>query len=107
MNFKEKFKNIIKELDSLEINNDFKHEELWKKEVQVVTEDINETINYLKTECTKDEFVWLSEIFSDVMQVVPSKEFIDELYVMAKKYPDVTKEYNIMSFIDEASQYLK
>lgn len=106
MNFKEKFKSVIKELESLEINDDFKHEELLKKEIQIVTEDIDETIKYLKSECTKEEFTWLSEIFREIVEICPSREFVDELYNLAKKYPEETKKYNVMSFIEEAEQYL-
>ncbi len=81
MDFKEKFKNVIKELKELDVNNDFTHNELWKKELKIVTEDINETINYLKAECTADEFSWLSEIFKEIVEICPSQEFVDELYL--------------------------
>lgn len=106
MTFSEKFKEIIKELKSINPNDDFKHEELLDKEINIVTEDMNETINYLKTNCTAEEYVWLSEIFIDIVEKSPSREFIDELYNLAKKYPEETKEYNIMSFIKEADNYI-
>jgi hypothetical protein len=107
MSFKEKFKNIILELNSMDINDSYKHEELWKKEVEIVTEDINETIKYLKNECTSEEFVWLSEIFREIVEICPSQEFIDELYKLAEKYPEETEKYNVISFINEAAGYLE
>lgn len=107
MSFKEKFKNIIQELNAIDINDDFKREELWKKEIKIVTEDINETIKYLKNECTSEEFVLLSEIFREIIEICPSKEFVDELYNLAKKYPEDTKKYNVMNFIEEVDNYLK
>ncbi len=107
MKFSEKFKNIIQELKAIDINDSYKHEQLWKKEVEIVTEDINETIKYLKTDCTADEFSWLSEIFREIVEICPSQVFVDELYKLAEKYPEETKEYNIISFIDEAAGYLK
>lgn len=106
MTFKEKFKGVIQELDKIELEDDFTRDKLWDKEVKIVTEDINEAIKYFKTECTGREFVKLSEIFDQVMEVIPSKEFIDTLYFLAEKYPEETKDYNIMSFIKSAESYL-
>ncbi len=107
MNFKEEFKKVIKEISELDINNDFEHEKLCKKELEIVTKDINVTINYLKTECTADEFSWLSEIFREIVEICPSQEFVDELYELSEKYPEETKEYNILNFIDEAARCLE
>ena len=107
MSFKEEFKKVIQELNSMDNNDDFKHEELWKKEVKIITENMDETIKYLKTDCTADEFSWLSEIFREIVETCPSKEFVDELYKLAEKYPEETKKYNIISFIDEAAGYLE
>ena len=107
MSFKEEFKKVIQELNSMDNNDDFKHEELWKKEVKIITENMDETIKYLKTDCTADEFSWLSEIFREIVETCPSKEFVDELYKLAEKYPEETKKSNIISFIDEAAGYLE
>ncbi len=106
MTFNEEFKKVIKEISELDINNDYEHEMLCKKELEIVTKDISSTINYLKTECTAAEFSWLSEIFEEIVEICPSQEFVDELYKLSEKYPEETKEYNIMSFIDEAARYL-
>lgn len=107
MNFKEKFKNVICELEKMDINDDYKHETLWEKELNIVTENIDDTIRYLQTECTASEFSWLSEIFIEIVKKCPSKEFVEELYKLAQKYPEETKKYNIMDFIEEAADYLK
>ena len=107
MKFKEEFKKVIKEISELDINNDFEHEKLCKKELEIVTKDINVTINYLKTECTANEFSWLSEIFREIVEICPSQEFVDELYKLAEKYPEETEKYNVMNFINEAAGYLE
>ena len=107
MSFKEEFKNSIGELKKIDSNDNYKHEELWKNELDIVTKNINETIEYLQAECTEDEFSWLSEIFVKIVEKCPSKEFIDVLYKLAEKYPEETKKYNIMSFIEEAAKYLE
>ena len=61
----------------------------------------------MKTECTADEFSWLSEIFREIVEICPSQEFVDELYKLAEKYPEETEKYNVISFINEAAGYLE
>ena len=106
MNVGEKYRELLKvrkEIDEIDYDNDF----IIKEMLEIMTTNIDETINYLKTNCTADEFVWLSEIFREIVEICPSQEFVDELYKLAEKYPEETKEYNVMSFIDEAAGYLE
>lgn len=104
MSFKEEFKSIIKELELMHPEED--SSKLWKEEVELLTRDMKESIDYLRNECTASEFSWMSEVFSDIMKENPSKEFIEVLYELAKKYPEETEKYNILSFIEEAEMYL-
>ena len=78
-------------------------EKIWSKMIVLFSEDISNTILFLKTECTGDEFVWLSEIFEEIAEKTQSKEFINCLYETAQKFPDETNKYNIISFIDDAA----
>ena len=77
-------------------------QQCWKKEIALLTADMDETIRFLDTECTADEFAWLSEVFDDVAEITQSKQFIDALYRLADKYPEETKAENILSFIESA-----
>ena len=72
-----------------------------KEEIEILSRNINDTIAFLETECTADEFSWLSEVFDDVAEKTQSKDFFDCLYRVAKKYPEKCKEY----YIDRVIQY--
>ena len=63
---------------------------------------MSETVHYLENDCLADEFVWISEVFDEVAKRTQSHEFISALRKLAVKYPEETKEYNIISFIDWA-----
>lgn len=96
----------IKLLDETQDEWDYGLKECWKKEVDILTKNMNETLSYLDNECTEDEYGWLSEIFDDVVKKDPSKEFVDALYRLAEKYPKETKRSNIMPFIEDAGRYV-
>ena len=58
--------------------------------VDIVCDDMDGTIRFLRTECTADEFSWLSEVFDAIASMVPRKDFFDALWFLAEKYPEET-----------------
>lgn len=44
---------------SLDINDDYGMEESWKNLTAILSENIDDTINFFSTECTDEEFFWL------------------------------------------------
>lgn len=106
MNFND-FKEIIQK--RAKINSEWytEIEKIWGEMISLFSNDIEKTILFIKTDCTADEFVWLSEIFEEIAEKTKSKEFIDCLYETARKFPDETKQYNIISFIDDAAELLQ
>lgn len=70
--------------------------------INVLCEDIDGTVEYLRTDCTADEFSWISEVFDEIVTQTGSREFVDALRFLAEKYPEETERYNIVSFIDSA-----
>lgn len=74
-------------------------EQCWKEEIDILSKDIDETINFLQNECTADEFSWLSEVFDDVSEKVQNREFVDCLYRVAEKYPDECDKYHIYNVL--------
>lgn len=75
-----------------------------KEEIEILSRNIEETIEFLDVECTADEFSWISEVFLEVAEETQSRPFIECLYRVAKKYPEGCKKYNVYSFIDEAAE---
>ena len=74
-----KLRESILELLSLHPNDDYGTEKCWKEETKILSEDISETIDFFKNQCTDEEFFWLSSVFSDVSEIVQSKQFVETL----------------------------
>lgn len=90
---------LREELDhrlSLHLNDDYGLEESWKKITAILSENVIKTIDYIYNECTDEEFFWISEVFSDVSEIVQSKEFVQAL---RSRLAQVTREtYDQKSF---------
>ncbi len=78
---------------------------LVPKIVDLFTEDMDATIDFLLHDCTEDQFGWLSEVFDEIVEKSQSHEFVDALNKLAKKYPEETKRGNIQYFIDTLDDY--
>lgn len=59
-------------------------------------------MEFLKYECTANEYIYLSEIIEDIAAESESPELIQTYADLAKKYPEETKDYNMWSFINSA-----
>ena len=66
-----------------------------KEEMEILARNLEDTISFLETECTAEEFSWLSEVFDDVAERTQSRAFVDCLYRVAKKYPEECQKYYI------------
>jgi hypothetical protein len=82
-------------------------EECRKNEIAILAEDIPGTIAFLKNECTSDEYVWISEVFEDVVNMVPSKELVQCYKELMVKFPEACSEYHIETCIENAEAILK
>lgn len=71
----------------------------WKEQTKFCSDNIEHIIKFIDEESSEDEYGWLSEIFEDIAEANPNKEFVACLYRAAEKYPKETKECNVMSFI--------
>ena len=100
------FRDIIKERIQISIKTqdewDYGIEQCHKKLIGLFMNSMSDALNFLDTECTADEFSWLSEVFDDIAEKTQSREFIAALRRLAKKYPEETQRYNVISFIDSA-----
>ena len=64
---------------SLDVNDDYGIEESWKNLTSILSDNIVDTINFFSKECTDEELFWLSEVFSDISEIVQNKEFVQVL----------------------------
>lgn len=72
----QKLREVIAQYISLDANDDFATEKCWKKMTAMLSENITDTINFFKSECTIEEFYWLSSIFEDIIAKTQSKTLI-------------------------------
>jgi len=100
------FREIIKQRE--ETNDEWAYgvEQCWKKEIEILTEDIPSTIDYLKNDCTAEEYSWISEVLDDIVERVPSKELVQCYKELMVKFPEECIEYNIAGCIESAEAIL-
>ena len=82
-------------------DNDPRIEQKWKKLIVLLSEDENLTLNFLQI-CTKTELSFLSEIFEEVAYNLQGKKYIDLLYCIDQRYPDL----NLKRSIQIAEEYM-
>ena len=103
----QRFKEVIKKRNETHDEYDYGVEMCNKEEIQILSEDIPSTIEYLKNYCTADEFVWISEIIDDLAEKTKSRELIDCYKSLMAKYPEETKEYYIGFCVECAEDFLE
>ena len=79
----------------------------WKEEVEILSEDIPSTVEYLKNECTADEFVWISEIIDDLAEKTRSRELVECYKSLMGKFPEESKRYHVDFCIECAEDFLE
>ena len=103
----QKFKEVIRRRKETHDEYDYGVEMCNKEEIQVLAEDIPSTIEYLKNDCTADEFVWISEIIDDIAEKTKSRELVECYKNLMNKYSEETKEYYIGFCIECAEDFLQ
>lgn len=63
----QKLREVITQYISFDANDDFVTEKCWKEMTAILSEDTADTINFFESECTLEEFYWLSSIFEDAI----------------------------------------
>ena len=94
------FRNVICEREACHDEWAYGIEQCWKKEIDLLSEDIPSTIEFLRTECTAEEYSWISEVLDDVIEETLSRELLECYKALMEKFPDECKTYNIASIIE-------
>lgn len=110
---REKFKDIIAEKDRMswaDREDYYRMSKLWREMTDLIVnsdEDFNDFLKYMRDEMTENEYGYLSEISDEISQEKPSYEFIDVYKFLAEKYPEETKKYGILDFIEVAEGFVE
>ena len=103
----QKFKEVIRRRKETHDEYDYGVEMCNKEEIQVLAEDIPSTIEYLKNDCTADEFVWISEIIDDLAEKTRNRELMECYKSLMGKFPEESKRYHVDFCIECAEDFLK
>ncbi len=102
MNFAGKYRELLKKrIETPDEILSFK-DPCMKDAISLFAKNVPEAIEFLKNDCTEDEYSWISEIIEDIAAESENLELIQVYASLADKYPDETKKYNVMSFINSA-----
>ncbi|WP_042473848.1 hypothetical protein [Bacillus ndiopicus] len=82
-------------------DNDPRIEQKWEELIVLLSKDENLTLNFLQV-CTKTELLFISEVFEEVAYNLQSKKYIELLYCLDQRYPDL----NLKRSIQIAEEYL-
>ena len=112
MSIKDEYAEIVKLLDEEEKKCLPELPDYWetspaiRAEIKLFTRDIRETVQFLDTDCTAEQLIWLSEVFDAISAKLQSWEFIDALNRAADRFPEACKTYRIRDSISFAEGQL-
>lgn len=94
------FREVIKKREKCHNEWSYGIEQCWQEEIRILAEDIPSTIEYLKHECTADEFSWISEIIEDLASKTQNRELVECYISLKDKFPDEYRICNIAESIE-------
>ena len=103
----EKYAALVAEREKIGGDIDYDSNHVIREMIDLLTEDVPATVSFLDNECSESQFIWMSEIFDEIVEKTKSKDFIEALRRTARKYPEATEKYNLEYFIDSAEEYIE
>ena len=88
----EKFREVLKKRKETDNEWEYGLNQCFKEETKILSKDIDSTIEFLKTECTEDEYGWISEVMDYVAKETQSRKFVDCLKELKSKFPKTWEE---------------
>ena len=70
-----------------------------KAEIELLSRDLHETVQFLDNDCTAEQLVWISEVFEEISARLQSWEFIDALKRAADRFPEECDKHRIRDSI--------
>ena len=101
---KNKIDEIIKRRLTLKLEDDDKLEECWAEEIRILSNNITQTKDYYKNDCSDEVLFWTSEVFEELIEQTQSKELLNVLEYRALSVTnemyrnDILEEINYAKF---------
>ncbi len=75
----QKLKDVILERENTNDEYDYGIEQCHKKMLDIISQDTDGAITFLRNECTASEFSWLSEIFDEIAETTNSRSQVHKV----------------------------
>ena len=82
---------LIKIRKTIDANDNIATQNIWDKEIEVMTFSIDATIEFLNTS-NKDTLYWSSEGWEDISSILKSKELVEAMEKSALRFNDIRDE---------------
>ena len=82
---------LIKIRKTIDANDNIATQNIWDKEIEVMTFSIDATIEFLNT-IDKDTLYWSSEVWEDISSILKSKELVEAMEKSALRFDDIRDE---------------
>ena len=106
MSIQDELQIILQKRSGIDSEDSYSLTNCWKEETELLAKDISATIDFLDHESTGDQFSWISEIYDDLVEKTQSKALIDCFYRNAKRFPEETSRYYLLSAIKSSEDFL-
>ena len=79
----------------------------WDAEIKQFTLDVDTSIQFIREECSDEEFWWLGEIFDDLMEATRSVELLNVIRERVKRVSNAEWKKDILEDIRTAADYIE
>ena len=100
--FNREYAAIIRRIEKIQDHPIYFEMPAIKSEIELLSRNLQDTVNFLDHDCTGEQLAWMSEVFEEVSAKLKSWEFIDALERTADRFPKACSEYNIRNCIGYA-----
>lgn len=98
------FTDLINQLKKIDINNTIDYYEIVDKEVELLTRNVDETLEFISQLTDELEFVYMSETLVKIASKERNDTIIKAYEKITEKFPNALKRFNIKNIIEYAKQ---
>ena len=85
---------------------DYYEESVWKEEINAICADLPAAIRFILSDCSDEEFQWLSEVFDDVMEKTRSADFLNCIRRRVRRVKDDVRRAELLEDLKTAEEYI-
>ena len=79
----------------------------WDAEIKQFTLDVDTSIQFIREECSDEEFWWLGEIFDDLIEATRSAELLNAIRERVELVSNAEWKTDLLECIQTAADYIE